>query len=451
LRERRLLPVTAGGGVSDLGSEVAEVELPIRSGTPEDWQIVAGLLSTVYHSVFDSDSAQVGAEIFEPERALLATDEGTLVAHAAAFTRDLTVPGNVVPAAHVTMVGVLPTHRRRRLLSRMMQRQLREVQQTGREPIAVLWASESPIYPRFGYGLAARRLILEIDNRDARLPARLPGQPGGTTPATDERRLRPGRPAELHAEFAKVYEQVRPDRPGWSSREGSWWRDVLADFPSRRDGATELHAVLHESRVPTDGVSPGGYELDGYAIWRTKGSWESARPNGETWVSEVVAANPAAYLALWRFLLDIDLTRVTRFSHASVDEPLLQLAVEPRALRPTLADALWVRIVDLPGALTARQYASAVDVVFEVTDALLPANAGRWRLTTGGGVGTCVRTDMPADLACDVTDLGAAYLGGTPLGALAAAGRVRELRPGAVAAASAAFGWHRAPVSIEVF
>jgi predicted acetyltransferase len=333
----------------------------------------------------------------------------------------------------------------------MMQRQLREVQQAGREPIAVLWASESPIYPRFGYGLAARRLILEIDNRDARLPARLAGEPDRATPAADEGRLRAGEPATLHAEFAKVYEQVRPDRPGWSSREGAWWRHVLADFPGQRDGATELHAVLHESRVPTAGASPGGYELDGYAVWRTKANWESARPNGETWVSEVVAANPATYLALWQFLLNIDLTRTTRFSYASVDEPLLQLAAEPRALRPTLADALWVRIVDLPGALTARQYASAVDVILEVTDTLLPANAGRWRLTTAGGVGTCVRTDMPADLACDVTDLGAAYLGGTPLGALAASGRVRELRPGALAAASTAFGWHRAPVSIEVF
>jgi predicted acetyltransferase len=435
---------------------MAGTELPIRSGTPEDWEVVARLLATVYHSPFDTDSARIEGEIFEPERALLATDEGTLVAHAAAFTRDLTVPGNVVPAAHVTMVGVLPTHRRRRLLSRMMQRQLREVQQAGREPIAVLWASESPIYPRFGYGLAARRLILEIDNRDARLPARLPGGPDGASPAAGEGRLRAGEPAALQAEFAKVYEQVRPDRPGWSNREGSWWKYVLADLPSQSDGGTELHAVVHESRVPADGVSRAshevdGYELDGYAIWRTKRGWESAQPKGETWVSEIVAANPAAYLALWQFLLSIDLTRVTRFSYASVDEPLLQLAAEPRALRPTLADALWVRIVDLPGALAARQYVSAVDVVFEVTDALLPANAGHWRLTTGGGVGACVRTDVPADLACDVTDLGAAYLGGTSLSALAAAGRVRELRPGALAAANTAFGWHRAPVSIEVF
>jgi predicted acetyltransferase len=430
---------------------VSGVELPIRAGTAEDWEAVARLMFTAFLSPFDADAMRIEAEIFEPERALLATDDDQLVAHAAAFTRDLTVPGNVLPAAHVTMVSVLPTHRRRRLLSRMMEHQLREVQQAGREPIAVLWASESPIYPRFGYGLAARRLILEINNREARLPARLPVRPDGASPAADEGRLRLGEPGALQTELAKVYEQVRPDRPGWSSREGSWWRYVLADLPSRRGGGSELRAVLHESRTTTHGVSPDGYQLDGYAIWRARGTWENAQPNGETWVGEVVAATPAAYLALWQFLLNIDLTRVTRFGHASVDEPLLQLAAEPRALNPKLADTLWVRIVDLPGALAARQYVSAVDVVFEVTDALLPANAGRWRLTSGGGTGACASTDTPADLACDVTDLGAAYLGGTPLTALAAAGRVRELRPGALAAASTAFGWYRAPVAIEVF
>jgi predicted acetyltransferase len=108
--------------------------------------------------------------------------------------------------------------------------------------------------------------------------------------------------------------------------------------------------------------------------------------------------------------------------------------------------------VDLPAALSARRYAAPVDVVIEVADGILAGNAGTWRLRAdASGAGECTRTDAPAELACDVSVLGAAYLGGTSIGALAVAGRVRELRPGAVAAASAAFGWHRAPSGIEIF
>src|SRR5690606_513793 len=102
-------------------------------------------------------------------RTLVVTDGAALVGVAGAFTRDMTVPGAVVPAAHVTMVGVAPTHRRRGLLRRLMHRQLREVYEARREPFAVLWASEGRIYQRFGYGLATTKLSLEIDTTEVRL------------------------------------------------------------------------------------------------------------------------------------------------------------------------------------------------------------------------------------------------------------------------------------------
>jgi hypothetical protein len=98
-----------------------------------------------------------------------------------------------------------------------------------------------------------------------------------------------------------------------------------------------------------------------------------------------------------------------------------------------------------------------VDVVLEVRDEILPANAGRWRLTTtgeapGGGLAaSCVPASAPADLALDVTELGAAYLGGTRLGALAGSGLVDELRPGAARQLSAALAWDPAPWCPMVF
>jgi predicted acetyltransferase len=406
----------------------------IRVGDADDWEAVSALLSFAFHEAPDREAHDVEGSVVEPERTLVAEDDGTIVGHAGAYTRELTVPGAVVPAAHVTLVGVAPTHKRRGLLTRMMHRQLREFAQAGREPIAVLWASETKIYPRFGYGPAARRLRMEIPTREVRLSdAAMPGAGG---------RLRLVEPKEAIGDFAKVYEQLRAERTGWSSRDDRWWRYVLADVESQRDGATALHGVVHETpHGPT-----------GYALWRTLGRWDRHGPDAEVKVREAVAADPAAYAALWRFLLTIDLARTATVTFSAVDEPLQYLVDEPRRLGSNLADALWIRIVDLPKALAAREYAAPVDVVLEVTDPLLPANTGRWRLTAGpDGTATCTATADPADLACTVLELGSAYLGATSLAALGAAGTVRELTPGALRRASTAFGWHRMPNPTEVF
>jgi predicted acetyltransferase len=134
-----------------------------------------------------------------------------------------------------------------------------------------------------------------------------------------------------------------------------------------------------------------------------------------------------------------------------VDEPLLFMVNEPRRIAARQADALWVRILDVPGALAARRYAAEIDLVIDVTDELIPENTGRWRLSGSLDGARCESTVDPADLSCDIQSLGAAYLGGTPLASLAATGLVREHRPGALAAAATAFGWYQTPSSIEVF
>ncbi|QOC90734.1 GNAT family N-acetyltransferase [Micromonospora craniellae] len=403
----------------------------ISTGRPEDYDDIGRFLGALFHHAVDPETHETERAIFEPERALLVRDGSELVASAAAYTRELGVPGGAMPAAHVTLVGVAPTHRRQGLLSAMMRRQLREIHDAGREPVAVLWASEGRIYPRFGYGLAAQRLQINGETTELRLPA----------PTPDEGRLRLDRPADRQADLATVYDRVRSDRPGWSSRDERWWRYVLMDPESQRSGATELRVVLHEG---PDGV-------DGYGLFRTRSEWNNAGPKGVTTVDEVVTATPAAYRAIWRMLLSIDLTRQVVVRRAAVDEPLLRMVNEPRMLVAQLSDALWVRVVDVPAALAARRYATDVDVVIEVDDELLPENTGRWRLHGGPDKADCTRTDEPADLACDVRCLGELFLGGVGPAALAAAGRLRKLRPGALAAAGPAFTWHRTASALEVF
>lgn len=400
-------------------------ELPIRTATAADWPAVEELRGLVSHRDWDG-SDEISRALYEPDRGLVVEDTGRIVGHACAYTRTLSVPGGTLPAAHVTKVGVAPTHTRRRLLTRMMHRQLAELP----EPVAVLWSTEARIYGRFGYGIATRRYSFAIDTREVRLPA--PREPG---------RLRMATVAEARPDFQRVYEAVRVHRPGWSDRDDRWWARVLADPPAAREGATALRVTLHEG---PDGV-------DGYALWRVRNEWSATGPQGEVRVKEVVAAGLDAYLSLWRFLLSVDLTRSVTYWMGGPDEPLLHLVDEPRRLGVTVADGLHVRIVDLPAALTGRRYAVPVDVVLEVTDELRPGNAGRWRLTADGDAVACERTTDPADLACDIADLGAAYLGGVTLAALAAAGRVAELRAGTLARASAAFAWHPAPYGLEIF
>jgi predicted acetyltransferase len=407
-------------------------EIQIRTGAPDDWEAISDLLGFAFHETPDAEQRDVEGSVFEPERSLVADDAGVVVGHAAAYTRELSVPGGPVPAAYVTLVGVAPTHRRRGLLTRMMHRQLADIAAAGREPVAVLWASEGRIYPRFGYGMAGQRITLDVSTREIRPPQQS---------LAPDARLRLVAPADAIADFAKVYEQLRPERPGFASRDDRWWRYVLSDLESQRGGSTPMRGVVHDTpHGPT-----------GYALWRTRDGWDAKGPDAEVRVREVVAADPAAYAALWRFLLTIDLTRSATYSFGSLDEPLIHLVDEPRRLGARVLDSLWVRIIDVARALEARSYATDVDVVLDVTDAQLPANTGRWRLTARSASVTCRPTDDPADLSCTALELGAAYLGGPSLSALGGAGRVGELTPGALASASAAFGWHRMPSAIEVF
>jgi predicted acetyltransferase len=403
-------------------------EFRFRASTADDSEAIRHVLNRAFGRGNDDELAELSRAVADPARNLVALDGDRIVANAGAYTRDLTVPGAVLPAAHVTWVSVLPTYRRRGLLRALMTRQLRELHDAHREPVAVLWASESKIYQRYGYGLASYNVEFAAERREV---AFLPGGPAGTGT------LREALPGEVRKELAEVFERVRPTRPGWSSRSAQWWDRILHDPPTHRDGFSPRHALLYET---ADGC-------DGYAIWRTRMGWSSTGPTGTLEIREVVAATPEAYAQLWRFLFSVDLVRTVEHGMAAPDEPVTLLLDEPKVLGSRILDGLWLRIVDLPAALSARRYPVPVDVVLEVTDALLPENAGRWRLTDAG----CAPTTDPADLALDIADLGAAYLGGTPLGTLAAAGRVRELSDGSLAGASAAFSWTRQPVSIEIF
>ena len=414
---------------------------PIR---PIEEDELDGFLNVDEHAFHASPPSEGDRRVildrFEFDRTLAAFDGATQVGVTMCYSFQLSVPGlQVLPAAGVTFVAVLPTHRRRGVLSSMMHRQLADVRDRG-EPLAILWASEAVIYGRYGYGRASWHLGFTLRRGEGGL-ARTAASAG------DGLRLRIAEPEAALPELAKVYDAALTSRPGMFGRNDAWWRSAIYDPSEHRQGASPLRCLLAE-----DASGPRGY-----ALYSGVDTWTEFLPENVLTVRELMAADPAASAMLWTDLLSRDLTSEFRLSRRPVDDPLLYQLADPRRARPQLNDSLWVRIVDLPRALAGRRYSCPVDVVIEVRDEILPANAGRWRLTTGaeapgGGLAaSCVRVSSPADLALGVTELGAAYLGGTRLGALAGSGLVTELRPGATRQLSAALAWDPAPWCPVVF
>jgi len=367
-------------------------------------------------------------------RTLAAFDGDTIVGGTGAFSFQMRVPGAMAAVAGVSLVAVLPSHRRQGILSALMRRQLTEVSERG-EAVAVLFASESGIYGRYGYGRASWHAAYRLQRGEGTLA------PGG--PADPGLRLRIAEPLSARAELAQVYDVALAERPGLYARTEPWWDRLLTNLHSEDGSSQQIRCVLAE-----DDSGPRAY-----AVFRSTEYWDedAGLPRGVLEVSEALATDPAATAALWDNLLSRDLVSEFHARMRPVDDPLLYLLADPRRVRSVVSDGLWVRLVDVGRALAQRHYARPVDVVIEVADELCPQNAGRWRLAAEAGAtpagfrATCERTTAPADVVLPVWAVGAAYLGGTGLKAMANAGLITESTPGSLAALSTAMSWEPAP------
>ena len=360
---------------------------------------------------------------FEFDRTLAAFDQGAVVATAGIFSFEMTVPGGSLPCGGVTRVTVQTTHRRRGLLTSMMRRQLEDIHERA-EPIAALYASEAEIYGRFGYGLATYETELEVDAR-----ARF------RETATPDGRIRSVETSEAIKEFARLWNEAAPSRPGMLRHDERWFTMWLADLDWQRNDASPHYRVVYER----DG------KLEGFALYRLKISWEGDQPNGTVFLESLIAATSQAYAGLWRYCLDIDLTTRVHASRRAQDEPLRFLLTDSRQPKTQVIDGIWLRLVDVAAALERRRYRSEGRLVLQVRDAFCPWNDGSYELVGGPAGGQCRPVTSDADLALDAADLGAVYLGGNRFSALAAAGRVEEKKTGAIARADVMFASPRAP------
>lgn len=369
------------------------------------------------HPAPTDDELQNLRGLAELGRTLAVFELASVVATTAAWSFKITVPGSELPAAGVTWVSVLPTHRRRGVLRAMMRRQLDDIRERG-EPLAALYASETPIYGRFGYGMATLHATVELLSGQA---FRAPYEPAGVMAMVDTDRAR--------AVFDKVSEKVRPDQPGMVKVSPQLWRARLADLETQRRGASEQYLIVYEVKGRPEGI----------ARYRLRAAWTDGRPDSTLVIEDLLASTPDGYAALWRYLLDVDLVRRVAAEARPTFEPLRHLLVDPRAMSMRVHDGLWLRLVDVNKALAGRRYAVAGRLVIEVRDEFCVWNAGVHQLD-GAPEGAACRTGRASpDLILDVADLAAAYLGGTTFQELHRAGRVEEATPGALLRADRMF------------
>ncbi|MCX5384728.1 GNAT family N-acetyltransferase [Streptomyces sp. NBC_00083] len=409
--------------------------MEIRSTTSEDLDVFVNTVHAAFGHFPESPVEGGGLwwSALETDRCLLAlTEEGRPVGTAATHSFELTLPGgSLVPAPGVTAVGVLPSHRRRGVLSAMMRHQLAQLRAQGAS-LSVLLASEATIYGRFGYGPATYTARLTVPRHKAALAVPRAHKAAGA-PAVGEENgsVEVLRRAECGEILEEVYDRYRRAQPGALSRPHRWWALRAGQPPI---SPAPRYIAVHRDN---DGVP------DGYASYSIT--------SGTLTVDETIALDDAVFTALARLVLGHDLVTQVVFRHVPPDHPLRwQFADFCAAEVSGDSDWLWVRLLDVPRALTARGWLTDGELVLDVDDPFL-GERNRYLLTTRAGKAECVPTHREPDLSLDISDLGSIYLGGTTPSTLVRAGHIHAHHPGAAPLADALFRAERSPHCLHWF
>lgn len=394
--------------------------MTIRPLAPGDEDAYDWLRSRALFGQASPEQRALAWAVRPPEQILGAFTDGRLIGAAATYPFEISVPGGSVGTVGVAGVSVLPTHTRRGTLRRLMAEIFEQASEAG-QPMSCLWASEAPIYGRFGFAVGTRSLHWTVERRAAAFagPARALGDVTllGTP---DPERLAP------------VYAGLAARVPGVIARTPAWWDRRLHD----PDGS--LTAAV------TDG---------GYALYRVGGGWSDGGPDYALNAVEVVATDDRAYATLWRYLLDVDLVATVSAGMRPIDDAIQWMLADGRALRRRLGEGMWVRVLDVPAALQARTYSAPAHAVLDVVDPLVASNQGRWRLDVGDDGKATVEAagGADADATMGVDALGATVLGGTRFADLVRAGLVTEATPGTAARLDLAFLASPAPWAVTWF
>ena len=367
------------------------------------------------------------AKVWEPERALVAFDGDRIVGTLGTFSFDMTVPGGSLPVAGTSMVTVQVTHRRQGVLSAMMRAHLEEAVAHG-DAAAALWASDSAIYGRFGYGMAAWSSEIEIDRTHVAFH-RLAVEPAPVELVDVD---------ELRGPASEIYDSLRRQIPGMVAHSDGWWDRIFRDLPHHRRGATKArHGLVVEAGTPT-----------GWVRYRLKDAEGQGHPAQDVIVSQMYATTPRAWSGLWTHVLSHDFGHTIKADLRSVDDPIHTLLRGIRRARTSVSDGLWFRILDVKKTLEGRSFGAEGLLGLDVRDQM-GFTTGRYRLAVEGSGATVDTTDT-TDIEIDIEDLSALALGGRSALQLAMAGRIQGSGE-AIEKLDRMFRGSRAPWSPVVF
>lgn len=406
------------------------MEYPIRPVGSEELNAFFEARAAAFGEAFSAEGREHTLAYADLTRTLAAWDDEQVVGTASSWPFAMSVPGGELPCAGVTWVGVRPTHRRQGVLTALMRRQLEEAHERG-EPMAMLWASESQIYGRFGYGLTAEGVEMKIERTRANLVSGVRG--GGRTRFVTV--------AKAVETWPTVWERVRSVTPAMHQRTAAWWE----------------HRVLRQPEQASDGYSPSflvsyeeGGETLGYVRYRVKEKWVDGGAANDLSIVELMAATDGAYTALWEFIFGVDLVGTVHAEWRRVDEPLMHMLADSRRLVRKPSDTVFCRVLEPAAALAGRRYMTEGTLVLEVTDPFCEWVAGKYLLEGGPEGASCVPTTKEADITLGATELGAIYFGQTRPTPLLRAGRLCGTDD-AVRRTEAMFGWPVAPWAPEIW
>jgi predicted acetyltransferase len=362
---------------------------------------------------------------FTPEMSMGAFDGDEVVGTSGAIAFESAIPGGaIIKNAGVTAVTVATTHRRQGVLTNMMKRLLKQERAKG-QPVASLWASESIIYGRFGYGMSIQHENFFIDTRKAAIKA-VPDVSG---------KIRVVNTDEARKLLPVAWEAAVRANVGIPRRGSVSWDRMFGDLDAGDDWGKPFIVVYEE----------GGKAL-GFALYKLKELHVfGEQTHGLINADVVIHSNAASHAALWNHLLNIDLYDTLSTWCSPSDDSLPWMLVDQRQLERKPYDGVWYRLLDVSAALAARTFLVEGSFVIEVEDSFIPEWGGRFELVGGPDGATCLATTKPADITLPTASLATIYLGGAKLADLERAGRVEENTDGTIALADAMFATVRAP------
>ncbi len=389
--------------------------IELRASTWDDFPLVKVINARGENGFRSQVDFDIHRLVFTPDRSIMAFDGKDMVGNALSYEMDMYIPGGISKIAAVASVSVQATHRRKGINRSIMKYQLDDIH-SRQEPLAVLQASESIIYGRYGYGMASVESNLEIEK---------------TRSAYAVDQVSEGQPyfieeSEAREIFPQIYAMAIENRVGMVSRKKNWWEFRFRE-PGLKGGDPKSWFIKYQK----NGINEGylRYTID----------------DAELNIIELIASSNEAYSSLWRLCLDMDLVDIIKAEHRPVDEELKWLLADPRRLVEHSCDRYWVRLVDVKKALSQRSYSVDGSLTLKVKDSFLPWNQEVVELMSESGESSCVTSTRNPDIVLSAGDLGAVYLGGINFSTLLAAGRIEEVTKGSVTKANLMFSTTRSP------